>query len=379
MAKRKSYRGRGQRLGGNKKTGAIQAAFNVGRAAWNNRKRITKAVYNTWKAYSKTKQNRRKQWQMQQPQASGYGQSGHQYTKKLKDRSIKKLYKQMSEPCTIETIDTGAAISSVARQGTRMVGTWFTGSSGIIGGGDSLVSLQTLFNYAQTNAAPAPGYITGQQYIANQSHQSFKLYLQNLSHKLSLTNQSQVDSKLSIYYCFSKISAHDQDNCLQDWTDGLATMQQGTTAVIGLDYPDATPFRSKSFNMRWKVFLKKDLMMPAGYTHEHTESIKIDRLIDMQYANDMTCVRGITMACFIVWQGQPIDDGTETKVSIAPVKMIYTSKWKSTVRFLVHTARQNLQIDNQETGLLKQLFVQSDGEGLGDALLAATVLAAGGT
>lgn len=373
MAAKRKFPGKGRTLV-NKRPKTITSvaagtAAAVGQAIWNNKKWIMKNAWKAWKSYTKTKQRKNI---IQRPAASGYGQSKHVYTKRAKDPSVARLYKVMSTPCITETIDTGAAISTVARQGTRMVGCWFTGRTGLSPTPDSSLNFQTLFNQAQIyydSAAASSRYHTGGAYIAGGGQQSFKLYMDSFSHKLALTNQSQVDAKLSIYYCFSKASAADGDTPLGVWTAGYNAQTSGGTAPsVGLDYPDAVPTQSKTFNLRWKIFLRKDVMMPAGYTHEHTEIISFKRIVDMMHAETFNVIRGLTISCFIVWQGQPVDDGTTNKVAIAPIKMIYTSKHKAVCRFLLHTNRNLSQIDNQETALASQKFYEPESGTVGDLL-----------
>lgn len=302
------------------------------------------------------------------PVANGYGKTVNTYTKRVKDPMVPKLYKYMSSLTTYKSLDTGAAVSTVGQQGVQMIGTWYAGRSGVSTPGDSALLLQNQFNDAQNYLTGATTtFHTGNTYISGNAQQSYKLYLQNFIHEITLTNQSQVDSKLTLYYCFSKCSAADSDNPITVWTNGL-NAERNLGAANGPNFVGSKPTDTKTWNLRWKLFHKENLIMPAGYTHEHKQKVNFDRLIDMLYADTFNIVRGITICCFAVWSGQPVDDGTNAKVAFAPIKLIWTSNYTANCRFVVHNNKSVRQVDNQETGLTALKFVDDMAGVVGDLL-----------
>ena len=71
----------------------------------------------------------------------------------------------------------------------------------------------------------------------------------------------------------------------------------------------------------------------------------------------------------MVWKGQLVDDGA-TKVAVGPIKIISSQRTFIKSRILSPTANSYRQYDGQETGLLKQQFMDQDGGGIADALVA---------
>lgn len=319
------------------------------------------------RAKTKTKEKYNyKSKEYKNPVAQGYGKTNHTYTKRVKDPSIPKLYKQMSSLTMYNSIDTGAGISAVGDQGVAMIGTWYAGRSGLTTPGDSAMLLTDQFNDAQRYVATGNQYHTGNLWIAGSGAQSHKLFLKRFTHELTITNQSPIDAKVKIRYLFSKVSAADSDNPITTWTNAIAA--ETNNSVSSIAQPGANPSETKGFNLRWKCFHEQNLMMPAGYTHEHTETINFNRIIDMMHCDTFNVIRGITITCMIQWYGQPVDDGGTAKVTFAPVKLIWISNYKASCRFIVHSNKSIRQVDNQETGLTALKFMDTDEGKVGDLL-----------
>jgi len=230
--------------------------------------------------------------------------------------------------------------------------------------------LSDQFNDAQKQDTGAGlGYGSGRNWVTDQDSQSYKLYLEKFIHELTITNQSQVDAKVELRYVFSKVSAADQNNPVTEWTNGYENENQGITSnTKKQNFVGARCTDLKNFNMRWKTFHVEQLMMPAGYTHEHKQEVNYKRIIDMMYAQNFNVIRGISICCFLVWSGQPVDDGSTAKVTFAPIKLIWTSRYRATCRFVHHSNKSIRQVDNQETALTALKFVDDMAGVVGDLL-----------
>ena len=296
---------------------------------------------------------------------SGITRSFHSIN--YKPTKMGKMAKYMLEPSTYEQIDTRGVQSVIGTQGTTFgfqIG--YGKATGMNIDGPSMISV---FNAAQTNATG--GYLTGQQYIGGNDNAGYKMFLDSVETDINITSQAQCDAFISIYTLMSKNTADDSQTPEADWSNGLTSQTVGIGAAGTTQFPGAVPTTSKEFNIRWKVVHEQKLMMGSGASHIHTTKIKYGRLVDMEYFDSHVTVKGITYCHMIVWRGQPVDDGTLNNITTAPVKLIFLKKIKYKTRLVSPSQRNYKQVDNQEIGLTKALFMDQDGGGIADLLVAA--------
>ena len=302
---------------------------------------------------------------------SGITRSFHSIS--YKPTKMGKMAKYMLESSTYEQIDTRGVQSVIGTQGTTFGFQMCYGKAvGMAVDGPSMISL---FNAAQTNALG--GYITGQQYIGGNDNAGYKMFIDSVETDLNITNQAQCDSFVSIYTLMSKNTADDGQTPEADWSNGLQSATVGVGTAGNTLFPGAVPTTSKDFNIRWKVVHEQKLMLGSGASHIHTTKIKYGRLVDMEYFDSHVTVKGITYVHMIVWRGQPVDDGTLNNITTAPVKLIMLKKIKYKTRLVSPTQRNYKQVDNQEAGLTKAIFMDQDGGGISDLLVAAVADAGG--
>ena len=362
---------KGKGWGPKQRANPIKLAFDIGKAVWKHKRSIGKAAMQSLTAYAAARAGSGSGTTTKTKTKGGYtirngtGMTRSFHTIKYKKKGSIGAAKYITSTCTQESLDTTTNTSLVQQQGVEMLVQIGTGSGGWAGiNGPTLAEI---FNNAQTNAAG--GYLTGQLWTTAGLNQPYKLYLQSYVSEISVTNQSQMDSDICLYLLMSKSSNSTSSTPPQNWVAGLSDMKVGTNTAGANTFPGAKPFHSKDFNIYWKVAKKVHLQLGGGATHIHKENILLNRTVDMEYVDGFYAIRGITYCWMMVWKGQLVDDGA-TKVAVGPIKIISSQRTFIKSRILSPTANSYRQYDGQETGLLKQQFMDQDGGGIADALVA---------
>lgn len=371
MPKRKSYPGRGNRLGGKGKSKLWHIAKGAGKVAWKNRDKLASA-FKKWRNYTKTKSSLRQNGFKFIQSATGMTKSNHSITYRADKQA--RLHKMIGNSATYQVLDTNGYQSVLRQQAVNSI------SSMGIGGGQTIFGINgpqilELFNNAQTDAGG--NLLTGATYSYTGDHQSFKFFLQSVRQELVITNQSQCDVNVDFYLCMSKNTSEAYNLPSTDWGDGLRDTRSGTSAASSMFFPGSKPYDSKQFNMAWKVVHKFSLLMGAGATHIHKQYITLNRIIDMMYADQNTVIKGISFVWMMVQRGQIVSDSTNNNINYAPTELItaITTTWKT--RLCQETSRTVRQIDNQETAITTARFVDKVSGAVEDLLVAASVIGGG--
>jgi len=348
--------------------GLYGTARAAGQVMWNNRKAITKAALQHWRKRMGTKRRKTTKLNMI-TSATGMTNSHHRITYKQNKQA--KFYKTVGNVSTHQQIDTFGCTSLIRQQGVHDIACFGHGTTGI-GVNGPLIS--TLFNTAQLNAAGDSS--TGVVWTASNVTQGYKVMLDSFHQEIVVTNQSQCDVKVILYLCMSKTSSA-SSTPRTDWQDGLADNRAGLGLAAVQQFPGARPFCSKQFNMNWKVVKKQDILMGSGATHIHNENVKLNRIIDMEYADTFTKIRGITYCWMLICQGQIASGADSNNINYAPTELITAVTTTCKTRLVSSNARNIAQVDNQEGAQTSLRFVDKVSGAVEDLLVAATVVAGG--
>lgn len=134
------------------------------------------------------------------------------------------------------------------------------------------------------------------------------------------------------------------------YVDPVSAWSQGLTNTEGLDAtsytcPWTAPTQSKLFNMNWKIVGKRFVELGPGRGHIHTFNHKVNRIVDMEYAQEFNCIKGLTTTCMIVVQGSVADSNNAPAlgtITLAPSKLVGISRTKAIVRGMTILPRHEL-------------------------------------
>lgn len=269
-------------------------------------------------------------------QTSTQGISNSRKALIYKKKPSAKLYQQMSNVTYYESLDPGSMATGVAGsyklQVVKYVCSYFSGS-------DVNVLQQKMFtNLKLANPLSATGSYAG----ANQY--GMKIFLESLNSEIEMVNQSDCVTTVYLYNLLAKTSSTLTDPTT-DWQTGLTNIQGANTESNTL--PGTRPTMSKTFNMRWKVLGVQTLELLPGKVHKHKYTFKPNAIIDYEYFQTNTMVKGITNAVMMVGKGTPIDDNltfaAPANITLSPVKVIYTLRNTYKTRMVLSLPKSGIQ------------------------------------
>jgi len=257
-----------------------------------------------------------------------------QSSKTIKYKSVNlKIYKAITNLAGFSTNGQSTATAGTGVQAPTVMGTWNSGSF-----------LKDVFKNAQNNLHDVP--ITLPSRMASQ-----KLFIQTFTRTQLFNNAAPVDCEMTIYDLVAKTTQPLARDPLSDWNLGY-DHQTNTVALTLSGIPFAKPTESKLFNMNWRIINTQRVYLSPGCTHKHIFRHVLNRPIDLEYANTMAHINGITNSSLIVIKGTPVDN-TNTSgagvVTLAPCKVIstWTAVWSS--RLMEQNARVNVAVNNFST------------------------------
>lgn len=150
---------------------------------------------------------------------------------------------------------------------------------------------------------------------------SQKFLLKRFYSDTELVNQSMAVVNIDFYTCISKVTKPYVDP-ITDWNTGYTDQGQTLTRT----FYGAKPTESKIFNINWKIVKVHRVQLMGGQTYHHIVDFKPKRMIDTEYVNKNSQIRGITINTFIVTRGQVADDSNTIAIGVntttTPVKVI---------------------------------------------------------
>ena len=261
--------------------------------------------------------------------------------KHKKKQNIPAVTKLLFSPFTVESLTTTGSICGISTQNAFIATPYnFSSNSGI--GSPKSITYAMDKSLSYINAA---GNTTSSAKITP-GQQSFKFEVSSLNTTLLLQNQAQYQCDLDIYDLVSKVT----DELLYDptlaWTQGLTNIGKGSSPNAGFLY--SVPTTSKVFNTQWRVNKKTSVSLGAGTSHQHTWDFKPNVIIDSEYFNTNTVVKGLSHCVMVVLRSQLADDANSQsigKIGTSRGKIIGICRVKTILRPINSIPRGYLAVD----------------------------------
>lgn len=164
-----------------------------------------------------------------------------------------------------------------------------------------------------------------------------KVFLEQCTVKLMLTNQEDTNVELTIYEAIAKQDASigmlaAWENGLSDEADGVATggFRRG---VVGI-----SPFSSQQYCQFWRTIKKTRIVLGQGQSHSHMINYKPRRVFSAEeLQNSDGNFRNLTYGVMVVQAGMPLHDATNLCATTAPTSIAMC--WTKQIKF--KTLNQN--------------------------------------
>jgi len=167
-----------------------------------------------------------------------------------------------------------------------------------------------------------------------------KVYLEQATTKLMLTNEEDTNTEYFIYELLSK-SDHSIDP-VSAWETGLSHEADATSAGPGLrGVVGVSPFSSQQFVQYWKCIKKTRIVLGQGQSHSHYINFKPRRVVNAEMlANGDIYFKGLSYSCMVVQAGLPLHDTTNNKATTAPTAT--AAVWTKQLKYKVVNASQTV-------------------------------------
>lgn len=232
--------------------------------------------------------------------------------------------KKLTQPSLYKNLFPNSLTSLWNQQGIKTMGESY----------NSQTFIQVMFQTASKLLVPT--LITTYPYM-NDDQSSFKMFIDKSEHNYIITNQAPTDVEIEIYdlVCKNTSSTYQAPDFL--WTRGIQRSDLDPNATPTINFPRSKPFESKEFNIQWNVVKKHTVNISPGRSHDHTFSMKVNRLVDTSYFYANGMVKGITSVSMIVCRGALGDsDNSNTvgTIGFTPAKCVIVGESRWTVRLL---------------------------------------------
>ena len=167
-----------------------------------------------------------------------------------------------------------------------------------------------------------------------------KVYLEQATTKLMLTNEEDTNCEYFIYEMIAK-SDHSLD-AVSCWETGLSDEQDITTAGPGLrGIVGVSPFSSERFCEFWKVIKKTRIVLGQGQSHSHYINYKPRRVFNAEaLVNGDIYLKGLSYTCMVVQAGLPLHDVTNNGATTAPTAT--AAVWTKQIKYKVVSNNQTI-------------------------------------
>lgn len=171
------------------------------------------------------------------------------------------------------------------------------------------------------------------QYVGTASA-TFGLYLQKMNCVVTIQNADANDAIVWIYSLVLRNDASTSMNPVNDWQQGLLDAGGATNTL----YANCTPFQSKKFCERWKVYNVQKFTLSSGAVHEHiVSSTPYHKLNKERFTSTGTGgtlgatsgIRYLTSCTMIVCVGALVNDSTnKSNIANGQSALDVTAMWR---------------------------------------------------
>nr|WAE42997.1 MAG: capsid protein [Cressdnaviricota sp.] len=329
-----------------------KTAWKAGKAGWKVGKRLAKSYKSTKQRPQKRQKKSYKESIVRSP-PDGLSNS----TTVIRSKQMPKMpnIKILAGVCNYKSVQQGSITGAIGKQG---VGTLYNGR----GASNWLAAI------AAVNSN-LPATLPAQPPVANAT--STKVYLQSLTSKYVITNQSP---QTCILYLYDNVNKKDlltgaSHTSSSAWTQGLVDQQGIITQSIY--HWDNQPTETKFFNQQYKIWKKRRIELGPGRSHEHICYLKINKIVDTELLELNENLRFIGYEQMFIIHGLPVDDtnnqSASTTVTIAASKVDYVANHTYKFRYIQQTPRDNYWSTQLPTTMAHQYFQTEDTNGVPDA------------
>lgn len=268
-------------------------------------------------------------------------------------RNRNAIVKKLTQPSLLKSLFPEALTSLWNKQGVRVMGESY----------NSRAFMQLIFSYAAKLLVPT--LVSTAPYM-NDDQSSFKLFIDKTEHNYVITNQAPTDCEIEIYDLVCKNTASVYQNPIALWEAGISHSDQTPDSTQSATFCRSKPFESKEFNIHWKVVKKHTINISPGRSHDHTFSMKVNRMIDTSYFYANGMVKGITSCSMYVTRGA-LGDSTNTDAigtvgfTVAKCVIVGESRW--TVRLLNEHPRIYTTLSSLIATEPANVWTQDEGSG----------------
>lgn len=165
-----------------------------------------------------------------------------------------------------------------------------------------------------------------------------KVYIEQATVKLMLTNQEDTNVEIFIYESVSKMDH--SVGAAGGWEGGLGDEQDNTYAGGGFrrNVVGVSPFSSEQFVTYWKCIKKTRIVLGQGQSHCHYINFKPRRVFSAEkLVNADYFLRGLSYNVMVTQAGLPLHDTTNNRATTAPTAI--AAVWTKQLKF--KTLNQN--------------------------------------
>lgn len=182
--------------------------------------------------------------------------------------------------------------------------------------------------------------ISGTTYqIAGAAPNTQKVYLEQGTTKLMLTNEEDTNCEYYIYEMVSR-EDHSQD-ALYCWELGLVDETDPIAVVNRRGVVGISPFSSERFTQFWKVIKKTRIVLGEGQSHSHYINYKPRRVVNAELlTSGDVYFKNLSYTCMVVQAGLPLHDVTSGTATTAPTAT--AAVWTKQLKFKVVSNNQTV-------------------------------------
>lgn len=290
----------------------VRQGYEIGKNLYQNAKIIGKAVKAVkdaakGKTKTATKSKDPKNWDAIDTSGVKYKTVNISY----KASKIGKATKALSQPGSVYNYSTGGGTSNMGQQNAVTMMTTF--------GSD----ITTLYQ----------GLNDGVALTASRS--SEKLFFAGTTEEIEFNNCSPTTLEMEIYVLIDKTTGQSPPDAVPTWVSAITSESNDATAPTeAASTLWNRPTQHKLFNINFWT-KRYNCVLTAGEKCKFTLNFKRNRLLDTQYPNTFSNIRGISHRIMLVHRGTLVDgDNAKTftagNQSISETKLIWA--WKRTMR-----------------------------------------------
>lgn len=225
--------------------------------------------------------------------------------------------------------------------------------------GKQAVYLSTLLDFSEINLlwGTIPNIPTSTLW------QTGKFILQNMSSKLTFTNQDLATCYVSIYSIIPRFHIPSGNNPIALWDKGLE--DQTLVPATNTQYLDAysKPFASQQFCLFYKVDKVTTFELQQGQSHCHESYYNLHKEVHGQISNTFSVQRDISKMNMMVISGTPINDLT-TKSLVSTSSCAVDIVEHVTINYTYAAAQRRIRTYTNTLGTITTAELASIGAGL---------------